>query len=81
MLQQFRFNQIKLQLTTNNLLDGAECELNCKPVNQKYFARLKEYVIDGTECNIPQHNQNKMENFDRAVCIEGVCKVCQYFFI
>ncbi|CAG9799230.1 unnamed protein product [Chironomus riparius] len=55
--------------------DGAECELNCKPFNQKYYARLKERVIDGTECNILQFDQNKLENYDKAVCIEGLCKV------
>lgn len=61
------------------ILDGAECELNCKPLNQKYFARLKERVIDGTECKIPQHNWNKLENFEKAVCIEGSCKVSEKF--
>ncbi|XP_070496473.1 thrombospondin type-1 domain-containing protein 4 isoform X2 [Chironomus tepperi] len=55
--------------------DGAECELNCKPINQKYFARLKERVIDGTECNILKQDLNKLDNIYKSVCIEGSCKV------
>ena len=61
------------------ILDGAECELNCKPFNQKYYARLNERVIDGTECNILQYDRNKLENVDKAVCIEGLCKVSENY--
>jgi hypothetical protein len=57
------------------LVDDAECDLNCRPVNQKYFARLREYAVDGTHClkilNPPKNNAS----FDRGVCVEGKCKV------
>lgn len=57
-------------------LDDAECELNCRPVNQKYFARLREYAVDGTTC-YKIHNPPKGSNIssERAVCVEGKCKV------
>lgn len=55
------------------LLEDAECELNCRPKNQKYFARLGT-VIDGTLCTKVSKNQIK---YEYAVCVEGKCKVCQ----
>jgi hypothetical protein len=57
------------------LVDDAECELNCRPVNQKYFARLRETAVDGTHC-LKIHNPPKNNaSFDRGVCVEGKCKV------
>lgn len=53
-------------------LDDAECELNCRPVNRKYFAKLREYAVDGTSCN---STDGPTRNSSKAVCVEGKCKV------
>jgi hypothetical protein len=53
--------------------EDAECELNCKPADQKYFAKLKDFVTDGTECS--RVNNNASIPFDKAVCVKGKCKV------
>ncbi|KAG5675697.1 hypothetical protein PVAND_005581 [Polypedilum vanderplanki] len=52
--------------------EDSECELNCKPIDQKYFAKLKDFVIDGTPCKKVKNNANI--SFDKAVCVEGKCK-------
>lgn len=59
----------------NNFLDDAECELNCRPVNQKYFARLREHAVDGTLCSKVSNPPKNNVSFERSVCVEGKCKV------
>lgn len=57
-------------------LDDAECELNCRPINQKYFAKLKEYAVDGTHCtNLHDKPKNHSNSTTKAVCVEGKCRV------
>ena len=68
-------NDISINICIILLSEDAECELNCRPKNQKYFARLGT-VIDGTLCTKVSKNQIKHEY---AVCVEGKCKVCQSF--
>lgn len=58
---------------TNLFVDDAECELNCKPVGMRYFATLKEKVIDGTICTRPLLYFKR--NVESAVCVDGICKV------
>lgn len=66
-------------------IDDAECELNCRPINQKYFARLREYAVDGTHCSkvhLPPKSSNGNEtSYEKSVCVEGKCKVssCENF--
>lgn len=55
--------------------DDAECELNCRPVNQKYFARLREYAVDGTRCEKIQNQPKNNITYEHGVCVEGKCKV------
>lgn len=62
------------------VLDDAECELNCRPVNQKYFARLKEYAVDGTHCTKVHNPPKNSVGSERSVCVEGKCKVSQANF-
>lgn len=59
------------------VLDDAECELNCRPVNQKYFARLKEYAVDGTHCTKVHNPPKSGGGVERSVCVEGKCKVSE----
>lgn len=57
------------------ILDDAECELNCRPINQKYFAKLKEYAVDGTHCTNIHEKPKNHSNSSKAVCVEGKCRV------
>lgn len=57
------------------ILDDAECELNCRPINQKYFAKLKEYAVDGTYCTNIHEKPKSHSNSSKAVCVEGKCRV------
>lgn len=43
----------------------------------RYFATLKEKVIDGTICTRPLLYFKR--NVERAVCVDGICKVSRYF--
>ena len=61
--------------------DEAECELNCRPVNQRYFARLKEYVIDGTTCTKPHITPKNSSLVMKNICVDGICKVCTIIII
>ncbi|CRK93989.1 CLUMA_CG007515, isoform A [Clunio marinus] len=58
--------------------DDAECELNCRPVNQKYFARLREYAIDGTNCSKVHNPPKSNVAYERSVCVEGKCKLKRF---
>lgn len=58
-----------------SFLDDAECELNCRPVNQKYFARLKEYTVDGTHCTKVLNPPKNNVSYEQSVCVEGKCRV------
>lgn len=73
----FPHQLLEFSVYDGNFVEEAECELNCRPINQKYFARLREHAVDGTPC-LKVHNPPKNNSsFDRSMCVEGKCKVSE----
>lgn len=61
------------------ITEDAECELNCKPIGSKFFATFNNTVVDGTLCSRPDIVRKNFKG--RSICVEGVCKVSDFFFI
>ncbi|XP_041463951.1 thrombospondin type-1 domain-containing protein 4-like [Lytechinus variegatus] len=51
---------------------SAPCELNCRAKGHRFYVKLAEKVVDGTTCGIVS---------DRAICVDGMCKVSLFFSI
>lgn len=46
-----------------------KCELNCMPVNERFYYQHKKKVIDGTRCDDEKQD----------ICVNGKCLVSTVF--